>query len=317
VFIGVHQWLDSFPWELEESADERKVNDMSEAEVKAVTQYRATWGEGPVWWEDRLWYVDINGKAFCWWDPQTGNEGQLRLPHRPGCAVPTLGKAFVMAGDEGFFFLDPSSGVLEPIGDPEKEGPPNNRFNDGKCDPEGRFWAGTISLDKIQGDAALYRLDVDHSWEILLRGLTNSNGMDWSQDQKYFYHIDTPTKKILQWNYDPEKGRIASPKTLADSAALGLEGSPDGMTLDRDGHLWVAFCHGGMVARIHGKTGEVMRQIHLPCIETTSCTFGGKKLETLFVTTGIKKDLNEPDAGKVFAIEGTGTGGLPAHPFKG
>ncbi|MEC8405058.1 MAG: SMP-30/gluconolactonase/LRE family protein, partial [Verrucomicrobiota bacterium] len=211
----------------------------------------------------------------------------------------------------------PLTGVKNTFADPEVAKRATNRFNDGKCDPAGRFWAGTISLIKNTGDAALYMLDTDNQLKIKLPEVTNSNGICWSPDATIMYYIDTPLKKIQSFKYNIKTGGISEASVAVDTAALGYKGSPDGMTIDSTGMLWVAFCHGGCVVRFNPYTGAKLQQVDLPCLETTACAFGGAELDRLFVTTGVHKTLTEKDAGKVFVLDGIGVQGIPAFAYKG
>ena len=194
---------------------------------------------------------------------------------------------------------------------------PDNRFNDGKCDPGGRFWAGTISTVKKTGDASLYRLDQSGSLKRMIPGVTNSNGICWDQEKKLMYYIDTPTQKVTVYDYDLASGKIENSRIAVDFTKFGVEGSPDGMTMDSEGMLWVAMCHGGAVLQVNPDTGELLRKVLLPCVETTACTFGGNRLDRLFVTTGIHKTLEEAGAGHVFVVDGLQAQGTPAQPYHG
>jgi sugar lactone lactonase YvrE len=131
------------------------------------------------------------------------------------------------------------------------------------------------------------------------------------------FYIDTPMQNVRAYDYDLESGAISNARVVIDTAAHGYKSSPDGMTIDADGMLWVAFCHGACVVRFDPQKDKELQRIDLPCIETTACAFGGENLDRLFVTTGIKADLDEPDAGKVFVIDGLGVKGVPAFAFKG
>ncbi|MBU6302247.1 MAG: SMP-30/gluconolactonase/LRE family protein [Verrucomicrobia bacterium] len=276
----------------------------------------SSWGEGPLWWQDHLYYVDIESHEVVRFDPLSGAETVWQAGERVGCVVPRSGGGLVIAGDHGFSFLDPLSGAKSPIADPEPDKKPDNRFNDGKCDPAGRFWAGTISTVRKTGDARLYRLDPDLRVSECFGPVTNSNGICWNAAADTLYYIDTPTRKVLAFDYDLATGSITSPRAVVDTAALGLEGSPDGMTIDWLGHLWVAMCHGGCVVCLDPANGKMLESIRYPCVETTAPAFGGPDLRTLYVTTGIKKGLEEPLAGRLFAVE-LPVRGMPAHAFAG
>jgi len=156
-------------------------------------------------------------------------------------------------------------------------------------------------------------LDADHTVTRVLDGLTNSNGMAWSADGRRMFHIDTPRRAIRAFDY--VDGALLNPRTVIDTAAL--DGVPDGMTIDSDDKLWVAFCHGSAVIQFDPLRGTVVRRIALPCYETTSVCFGGDQFATLFVTTGIAKDRREPLAGRVLAIHNLGVHGRPADSFAG
>jgi sugar lactone lactonase YvrE len=275
----------------------------------------STWGEGPLWWNQSLYYVDIEGKAIIKLNTETQNEQIWQFDQRIGCLAPIDKTQLLYAGDTGIYRFNTQNGESTFIADPESD-LKENRFNDGKCDPMGRFWAGTISLKKIQGTAALYCLDAQQSITQKLANLTNSNGLAWSADATRFFHIDTPTRCIHSYQYDNYSGSIQDKTTLVDTQAHGFDSSPDGMTIDREDNLWVAFCHGGCVAQFDSKNGALIQSIELPVVETTACTFGGHNLDRLFVTTGIKKDLREANAGKVFVIDGLKIQGQATHPFK-
>jgi sugar lactone lactonase YvrE len=274
----------------------------------------AAWGEGPVWWQDQLHYVDIEGHALLRHTPADGAFSCHPLGERVGFALPCSDGRWIWGGDSGIHLLDPADGRTRPVAHPEAH-LPRNRFNDAAVSPDGRLFAGTIATDKTPGAAALYRIDPDLTCHRVLEGLTNSNGIDWSPDGATLYHIDTPARRVQTYAYDSATGAITPQSTLVDTDPL-VDASPDGLTLDRDGHLWIAFCHGACVLRIHGQTGALLQRVDLPCIETTSCCFGGPGLETLYVTTGIAPGKPEPHAGRLFALTGLPAPGRPQTPFR-
>jgi len=290
---------------------------MKKITVQTVGSRISQWGEGPIWWQDKLVYVDIEGHALVELDPDSCEETVYDMGERIGTVVPRASGGYLCAGGTGIYTFDPASGKKESLADPEADKRPDNRFNDGKCDPAGRFWAGTISLVKKSGDANLYMLDAEHDLELKIPEVTNSNGICWNAAAHTMYYIDTPTRKIRAYDFDLENGRIAEAGVIVDTEAAGYDSSPDGMTIDAEDKLWVAFCHGGCVVRFDPKTGEKLEQIDIPAVETTACAFGGADLDRLFVTTGIKKDADEPDAGKVFVIDGLGVHGVEATAYTG
>lgn len=286
--------------------------------LHTIGQTASQWGEGPLWWGTHLFYVDIEGHKLRRLDPGSGEEAEWDLGERIGTVVPTGKKDEVLyAGDSGYVRYNLKTGRKTPLADPESELRGKNRFNDGKCDPAGRFWAGTISLVKDEGTASLYCLDTDGRCTLKVSDVTNSNGICWSTDAQAMYYIDTPTQEVRAYDFDLKSGAIDRPRIVVDTAAHGYASSPDGMTIDTEGMLWVAFCHGGCVVRFDPSKDKELLRVDLPCIETTACTFGGANLDRLFVTTGISSGLDEPDAGRVFVIDGLGVQGLPAFAYKG
>lgn len=277
-----------------------------------VGQYVSVWGEGPLWHLNRLLYVDIESHKILSFDPRTGAEKIWPVGQRVGTVVPRENGGLVWAGDGGFFFLDETSGANTFIGDPEQD-LPDNRFNDGKCDPSGRLWAGTICLKK-RPEAALYCLHTDGRIEKKFSPVTNSNGIVWTRDGGTMYYIDTPSKKIRAFDFDDATSTLSQERVIWDTSADAS--SPDGMTIDSEDRLWIAFCHGGKVLCFDPKTASVVEQIDFPCIETTACAFGGPDLRDLYVTTGLKPGLEEPLAGRLFVCR-PGAQGVPASCFRG
>ena len=280
--------------------------------TEPVGPIRSQWGEGPIWWQGALYFVDTEGHRVHRFDPADGSAKSWDIGQRVGTVVPRVNGGLVIAGDHGFFFLDEETGALTPIADPETD-KPDNRFNDGKCSPDGRLFAGTISLAKKTGDAKLYRLDPDLSVHEAFGPVTNSNGIVWSVDGKTVYYIDTPRREVLAFDY--ANGQLHNARSVISTGHI--DASPDGMTIDSDGHLWIAFCHGGCVSCFDPETGNELHRIALPCLETTACAFGGPDLADLFVTTGVHKTAKEEHAGRLFVIRGLKARGVPANAFGG
>jgi sugar lactone lactonase YvrE len=278
----------------------------------AIGTIRSTWGEGPIWWRDALYYVDIEGRRVHRYDPAGGAEKSWDVGQRVGTVVPREAGGLVIAGDNGFSFLDAETGALHFIADPEED-KPENRFNDGKCAPDGFLFAGTISLAKRTGDAALYRLSPSLEVIEAFGPVTTSNGIVWTADGATVYYIDTPRREVLAFDY--EHGRLRDPRTAFKTDHI--DASPDGMAIDAAGNLWIAFCHGGCVSCFDPHTGNELHRVTLPCLETTACAFGGPDLADLYVTTGVHKTAKEEHAGRLFRIRGLGVKGLPANAFPG
>ena len=284
-----------------------------------VGNYRAQWGEGPLWWNDRLLYVDIEKHLVIEYSPDTNEEKSWDVSSsvgRVGAVVPCAGSDshLIVAGDNGLYTLNRDNGETTAISNPEPE-KENNRFNDGKCSPDGRFFAGTISLVKNQGDAALYRLDSDLSLHTAFSGVTNSNGIVWDATETICYYIDTPRLGVIAFDYSAETGQLSNEREAFSTSDIAA--SPDGMTIDANGNLWIAFCHGACVVCYDPTTGKELHRVELPCLETTACVFGGANLDELYITTGIHKTEQEEHAGKLFKVTGLGVTGVPANPFKG
>lgn len=279
-------------------------------QIEPVGKAVSKWGEGPVFWQDKLYYVDIEGRAVRSVDPDSEVEQEWLLPERVGCLLPCEGGGFIYGGDSGLYRWDPDGKVRECLANPEPDNP-DTRFNDGKCAPDGFLFAGTIHMGRKTGAASLYRLTPSGACDRVFPGVTNSNGLAWSLDGKTLYYIDTPRRQVLTFPY--ANGELG-PVGIA-FATDAIDGNPDGMTIDQDGHLWIAFCHGGCVCQFEASSGKVLQTIPLPCRETTSAAFGGPDFATLFVTTGLPGKDPEPLAGRLFAIRGLATRGLPADSF--
>jgi sugar lactone lactonase YvrE len=200
-----------------------------------------------------------------------------------GAAAPRAGGGYVLAAADGFRLVGPDGAAqgaaMRPAGLPERV-----RFNDGACDPAGRFWAGTAATDSQTGTASLYRLDPDGSVTEVLAGLTESNGLGWSPDATVFYYTDSGEKRsrIRAFSYDLESGRLGTERDLIRFAPG--DGIADGLAVDADGCLWIAMWDGGCVRR-YSADGELLGRYQLPVSRPTCPGFGGPELDELFVTT--------------------------------
>lgn len=288
--------------------------------VKASMEYQhdATLGEGPVWdeREGRLYWVDILSGTLFRYDPLTNRNRAHDVGEHLGAVGLRREGGLVMALQSGFAFYDPADRQITPITDPEAERT-GNRFNDGKSDPSGRFWAGTLSYELEKGAGSLYSLDQNLEVEVRLQDLTISNGMAWSEDR--FFFIDTPTRQVMAFAYDQESGDIANPEVLR--TVDEEEGYPDGMTIDREGALWVALYGGYKVIRIDPASGQTLFEVHLPVPQVTSCTFGGSEFRELYITTAREhmssKEIRRwPLSGSLFKAS-VPFAGSPAHRFGG
>lgn len=262
--------------------------------------------------------MNILDKKVNIYDPRSHKNREIQLDQMVGTVVPRRAGGLVVALEKGFHFLDLETEELTPIDDPESH-LPENRFNDGKCDPFGRFWAGTMSLSEEKGQGSLYCLGTDLRVDKKHGSLTISNGLAWSPDQKYMYLIDTPTKKVTRFDYNLKSGDIENPtEVIAFPEGVG---APDGMTIDEEGMLWIAHWGGAQVSRWNPETGEQVSSIPIPSLNVTSCAFGGENLDDLYVTTARKNTSEEnldrfPEAGGVFKVR-SGVKGLPPYTFNG
>uniref|UniRef100_A0A8C7P5P2 Regucalcin n=1 Tax=Oncorhynchus mykiss TaxID=8022 RepID=A0A8C7P5P2_ONCMY len=241
-----------------------------------------------------------------------------------GCAVPRRSGGYVIGEGRSFGALDWESKSISTIAviDEDK---PNNRFNDGKVDPAGRLFAGTMAIEERPTvlelkQGSLFSLNKDHIVVKHFNQVDISNGLDWSLDHKTFYYIDSLTYTVEAFNYDINTGSISN-RRMVYKMDEG-EGIPDGMCIDADGRLWVACYSGGRVIQIDPQTGVRLQTVKLPVDKTTSCCFGGRDYSDLYVTSACKgmdeADMaKQPQAGCVFRITGLGAKGIPANSFTG
>jgi sugar lactone lactonase YvrE len=275
-------------------------------------------GEGPSWdaRTGRLMWVDTNGRRVHQYDPLTRLGGVLlETPAEVGAVVPRRRGGVAIAMDRVFATYDAgatNASTIIPIG----VGRLARRMNDGKCDPRGRFWAGTAAYGSPPGSASLYRLDRDLTATRVLDGITISNGLGWSPDGSTMYYIDTGTGGLDAFDFDLRSGGISNRRRLI--TVPPERGDPDGLAVDADGGLWVALWGGGAVQR-YEPDGRPDQVVNLPCRLVTSCAFGGRDLNELFITTasvGLTADelAAQPGAGGLFSCR-PGRTGLPTNAF--
>jgi sugar lactone lactonase YvrE len=288
--------------------------------AELVLDAKATLGEGAIWHgrEQRLYWVDITAGLLHAFTPADGSDRVFNVGQMVGAVVPRARGGVMLALHHGFAAFDLESGKLTPWSDPESD-LPRNRFNDGKCDRAGRFWAGTISLDRDPGAASLYCLDSDGRVRTMVQGVTNSNGIAWSLDRTTMYYIDTPTRRVAAYDYDLASGQIGNSRTVITVPADA--GKPDGMTVDAQGMLWIALWDGGGVSRWDPRTGARLDTVDVPARRVTSCAFGGPELDELYITTAriglTEADLvHQPKAGGLFRAR-PGVAGVSAFEFAG
>jgi sugar lactone lactonase YvrE len=264
-------------------------------------------GEGPCWVDGSLLWVDIPAGRVHRYDPADGSHGTAEVGQAVGAVVPRAGGGLVLAVRDGFARFDLDRGGLELIAAVEAD-KPGNRMNDGKCDRAGRFFAGTKADDDRPGAGALYRLE-NGAVEQLIGGVTISNGIGWSPDERLMYYVDTPTGRIDVFDFDAVTGALANRRVFADIP--GDCGQPDGLCVDAGGAVWAALWGGGAVHRYRAD-GGLDRVLRLPVSNVTCCAFGGADLDVLYITTA---RTDEPNAGALFRCW-PGVTGQPANPYR-
>ncbi len=282
------------------------------AAVDAPSAIRSELGEAPHWDAERrrLVYVDINGGDIHELDPATGTDLTTHVGAPVSFAVPVAGGAELVCGAGGDLTLVAErQQIMRRTVESDR---PGNRFNDGKADPAGRLWFGSMSLARTPGTAALYCL-ADDGLRTVDDRITLSNGLDWDIERERMYYIDSTTQRIDVWRFDLATGAVADRRQFA--AIDPADGLPDGLTLDADGCVWVALFEGGAMRR-YDPDGRVIENLTLPVSCPTCPAFGGDDLSTLFVTTSRHK-LNEaeragePLAGAVLSIDAGVRGRAP------
>lgn len=283
--------------------------------IEVVVAGDARLGEGPTWdtRTSRLVWVDVLDCKIHSTDTGSGSTVSIDVPSHIGAVVPRDAGGFVAALADGFWAIGDGDQRLIAAVDAGDE----MRFNDGKCDPAGRFWAGTMGYSEEPGRGHLYRLDLQGSVSKQLAGITVSNGLAWSGDQRTMFYIDTPTRRVDRFAFDPDSGAISDRQAFFEIEANA--GYPDGMTIDAQDGLWIAMWDGGRVHRY--VDGRLDRVIEMPVSRPTSVTFGGPELEEMFVTSAsvglsVQQRTEQPLAGALFRIR-PGVTGVPAVAYQG
>lgn len=281
-----------------------------------VLKSRARLGEGPLWHGEQqmLYWVDIYNHRVHQFSPTMGTDRIFEVEDEVTAITIAGPHRLLIALRKALAFLDTESGAVTPLQSIELD-KPKNRLNDGKCDPQGRFWIGSMNEEE-QPEANLYRYDPDGSIYLMEAGLTVSNGLGWSPDGNTFYLTDTPTHKIYAYDFNQDTGEINNRRVLIDLQDEGL--LPDGLTIDAGGYLWSAMWNGWYVVRFAPDGQEVMR-VKMPVQCPTSCTFGGEELDVLYITTA-SVGLSQAEiqrsfySGDLFCLK-TDIQGLPSSSF--
>jgi sugar lactone lactonase YvrE len=288
--------------------------------VELALDAKATLGESPVWHARRkkLYWVDILEKKLHEFDPASGKDRPFDTGQVIGSLAIRKKNGLILGLHNGFAFFNLRTQKIRPISDPDASHP-HNRFNDGKCDAAGRFWAGAMDLDAKRGCGSLFCLDEKLKVRRVLKNLSVPNGMAWSRDAQTMFFVDSARQTIWAFDYNQETGTIRNRRVAVRIPKHA--GVPDGMTMDAEGKLWVGLWGGGKVGCWNPENGKMLQTISLPVSLVTSCAFGGTNLDTLFITsarTTLSKMalLREPLAGGVFCVS-PGVSGKADHPFAG
>jgi len=280
-------------------------------------------GECPIWDDEAraLYWIDCRAPALHRLDPHdrfgSGAVTSVPVAETIGSFALSKGGGAVAALASGFHVLDLETGATEPIGDPEPDRP-DNRFNDGRVDRAGRFWAGTMNRRHAGPTGTVYRLDPGGTITPQFGGVTVTNGIAFSPDGRRLYFADSPTGTILAFDLEPETGALSNRRVFVPPEAA--PGFPDGAAVDAEGHLWSARWLAGCVARFD-PAGRLVQTIAVPVARVTCCAFGGPDLQTLYITTASQGSLKdgpppEPLAGGLFAAH-PGVAGLAEERFAG
>ncbi|XP_033737415.1 regucalcin-like [Pecten maximus] len=290
-------------------------------------------GEGPHWddQEQKLLFVDILANKVYKWDPVTNKLDSITLEDTIGAVVPCKKGGYLVGLGRTVAHLDWSSQKVTKLQEIPLNGT-KNRFNDAKCDPVGRFWTGSMGHQISQNPnvfepekGELYCYDTDGTLHKRVEKVGISNGLVWTQDNRTMYYIDTVPAQVYGFDYDVHNGTITNRRVVIDYENYDdadSMGHPDGMTSDVDGNLWIANWGFGKIICFDPNSGKKLRTVQIPAMRTTSCCFGGKNLDELYVTCAKQGATDEelaayPMTGSIFRVTGLGTKGLPANVYEG
>ncbi len=290
---------------------------MSPPRAEIALRVPAALGEGPCWHAARgtLWWLDITGRKLFEWAPGSPAARTVAVAQLPGAIAPTSDGRFLAALHHGLHLVAPENGALEAFAPLPDHDPRHFRCNDGKVDPQGRFWFGTLSLTGRVGESRLFRVGRDRAVAVQREQVTISNGLAWSPDGRTLYYVDSPTRCVQAFDFDCEHGTLRGARTAFTLGAT--EGWPDGCCMDADGCLWLAHWGAARLTRWDPAAGRRLATVRLPVTHVTSCAFGGAKLDRLYVTTAAPDAPDaapEPEAGCLFTLE-PGVPGAPVPVF--
>lgn len=287
-------------------------------QAELVIDAQALLGEGPHWDQaaGKLYWVDIEGRQLRSYDPKTKGEEIYTFNQKISAAVPAAAGGWMLALQDGIYrFSENRPEQLVAAVEPEL---PGNRLNDAKCDSSGRLWFGTMSMESAPAAGSLYVMESAGQVRRVLTGIGTSNGLAWDDQRGLMYYIDTSSRAVDAMDYDAQSGTVGNRRVIFRFSEEA--GYPDGMTIDREGMLWVAHWGGACVSRWNPHTGEQLARVEVPARNVTSCTFGGDALNELYITTardGISgEELQRwPLTGGLFKFN-AGVQGVAANIFK-
>ena len=287
-------------------------------EVKIACETVAGIGEGAIWdyKNNRLLWIDTQGSVFIY-TPSDGKNKEIKVGKPVGTVVPCQQNSVIVALKDGIYELDLETEKLTFICMPEKPAIEGNKYNDGKCDANGRLWVGTMDTNTAPEKGGFYVVNGNGEYQQVLKDVSVSNGVCWSLDGKTMYYQDSPLKTISAFDFDLKNGTISEreevvkvPKDMGD---------PDGNTIDATGMVWMANWGGACVSKWNPHTGQMLQKVDVPAYNVTSVAFGGENLEDLYITTAslympAEKESLYPDAGKLFVCK-PGVKGIRANYF--
>ncbi|MGN7385382.1 SMP-30/gluconolactonase/LRE family protein [Sporosarcina sp. SAFN-015] len=287
-------------------------------EANLFYQMEAELGEGPVFHAETntLLWTDILKKQLHFYSLDDNEVKTIQTDRHIGAFSFVDEQTLLVAAENGFSFFDIRQESFRFIADPESE-LPGNRFNDGKCDAKGRFWAGTMEFAPSSPNGNLYRLDGNQQITKAASTIIISNGLAWNQDNTKMYHVDSGRNTIYEYKFELESGAIQDRKPLYTFEES--DGTPDGIAIDSNDCLYIAMWGGSKVIYFNPATCEIMDEISIPAPHVTSVTFGGRDFRTLFITTArdglSSEELHQfPLSGSVFSVD-IPVAGLPLYPY--
>ncbi len=288
-------------------------------DIVCALDAKALLGEGQLWdpAAQRLYWVDIKRRLLHRFDPASGGDESWSTPEDVGSLAVRAKGGLVVAMKSGFHFFDPAAAMFTPIVNPEHDRP-GNRFNDGKPDRQGRFWAGSMDDSEKSASGGLYRLTPDLGCQRMVDGIICSNSLCWSADSRVMYYADSYRHAIWAFDFEPDSGEVGNRRVFVEIPAA--DGVPDGATVDAEGGIWVAQWDGWRVTR-YDPQGRIERTVRLPVQKPTCPMFGGSDLDIVYVTSASvqltpSEIAQQPQAGDLFAFA-PGVKGLPEAHFLG